>query len=536
MKILRKNHDILMAVFLLGASLFFANAGPLYAAEPAKTIPSSAKTATAKDSTPVYGGILRVADQYDGVSIGYPPKMIRMDSSRQAVPALEALFRTDKTGNAVPWLAESSKNNVAGKYVTLILRKGIKFHDGTDFNAEAVKWNLDQCIAAKSQGTEKFKSVEIVNAYAIRINLTEWDSTIISSLTQPIGMMISPTACKKNGEEWAAKNPIGTGPFQFVSWEKEVRTVYKRFDSYWQKGKPYLDGIVWAIMPDQFTQTLSIKKGELDLVWWVSAKDIPGLEKDGFVITYGSSGSGSVALIPDSANPKSPFADVRVRRAAQYAIDTDAVVKAIYSGIGETATQWIYKSHWGYNPAVVGYPYDPAMARKLLTEAGYPNGFKTKLHYRTNPQDDLLFTAIQGYLKAVGIDAELDPMLTGGYDKIAMLGGKWEGLIINAVSPNPDLAAALAARYAGGGQYFASMLTPEDYLKAIQNAVHAADFKTKQKWTREVMKLMVDKYALQIMLTAKTPFAVARPGVHKHGIMGTPDAGLWTPEDAWLEK
>ena len=94
------------------------------------------------------------------------------------------------------------------------------------------------------------------------------------------------------------------------------------------------------------------------------------------------------ASVPDSANPKSPFADLRVRQAAQYAIDTEAIAKTIFYGEVEPANQWIYKGHWGYNPSVVGYPYNPAKAKQLLAEAGYPNGFKTKLLYRTSPESD----------------------------------------------------------------------------------------------------------------------------------------------------
>ena len=509
----------------------------LGAAEPQKNVPSKAKTAATKTPTPVYGGTLRVAEQYDGTSIGYPPKMLRVNSSRQAAPAIETLFRVDTTGNTVPWLAESSRNDVKGKSVTITLRKGVKFHDGTDFDAAAVKWNLDQAIAAKTQGTEMFKSVDVLDNFTIRINLTEWNSTIITTLSQSVGMMISPTAYKTNGEEWCARNPVGTGPFQFVSWEKDVKTVYKKFNSYWQKGKPYLDEIVYTTIADQLTQLLSLKKGEVDVAPWISPNEIPALEKDGFVMNYLTSASGSMGLVPDSANPKSPFADVRVRRATRHAIDAEAIVKTLYFGLGESANQWAMKKHWGYNPAVKGYPYDPAKARKLLAEAGYPNGFKTKLGYRTNPLDDQVFTAIQGYLKAVGIDAELEPMTPGRYDQMAMAqGGKWEGLIINALSPNPDIAAGLAARYSGGGIYYNSMLIPEDYIQAIKNAVSAPDFKTKQKWVHETMKLMIDKYALQISIAARYAFVANRPTVHNHGILATLATGIWTPEDTWLEK
>jgi ABC-type transport system substrate-binding protein len=225
-----------------------------------------------------------------------------------------------------------------------------------------------------------------------------------------------------------------------------------------------------------------------------------------------------------------------VRQAAQHAIDTTALVKTVFRGEGEPANQFIYKGHWGYNPAVVGYPYNPAKARQLLKQAGFPDGFKTKIIYRSNPQEDQLFAAVQGFLKAVGIDAELDPAQKARYDQLATQGGKWEGLIMNRVSPNPDVTGVIAAIYAGGGLSYAEMLVPDDYAKAIQNAVTAPDFVGKQKWTREIMKSMTDKNALQITLLYRWDFVVSQKFVYGHGFNMTPANAMWTPADTWLDK
>jgi peptide/nickel transport system substrate-binding protein len=515
-----KGNLIVWTVFLLTALLLIGvSVAPLSAAEP----------------KPRYGGTMRLSDYIDGTFIGYPPRIVRSFANRQAAPAIETLLRTDKAGKPVPWLATVIKENAAAKTITLTLRKGVKFHDDTDFNADAVKWNLEQHMAAKAPGTERFLSVDVVNDYAVRINLSQWDSTVTSNLSQTLGMIVSPTAVKKNGVDWAASHPTGTGPFQFVSWEKDTRTVYKRFSGYWQKGKPYLDEIVWTPIADSLVRLLSLRRGELDLILSVAPKDLADFEKEGFIVKRPSIGSGATALVPDSANPKSPFADIRVRQAAQYAIDAEAIVKGVFSGEWEAANQWIYKGHWGYNASIMKYPYDPAKAKQLLAAAGYPNGFKTKLTYRTSVEWDQTFAAVQAYLKAVGIDTELDPIQSGKYDQLALQGGKWDGLLVNMVSPNPDVTAALAQIYSGGGKNFTQMLVPDDYVSAIQKAISASDFKTKQKWTQEALKLMADKYRLQIFLLARRDFAVSRPAIHNHGIAETPSTGQWTPEDAWVE-
>lgn len=515
-----KAQTVVVAALLLVFSFGSASVNPLFAAE----------------LKPRYGGILRVTDMQDGVSIGYPPKLVRVYGNRQVAPAIETLFRTDNTGRPVPFLAEGSKEDAKTKTITLMLRKEVKFHDGTDCNAEAVKWNLDQFMAAKTAGTEKFKSVDVVDNYIVRINITEWDSTIISSFAQTLGMVISPSVYKKNGEKWCADHPVGTGPFEFVSWDKDARTTYKKFSDYWQKGKPYVDRIEWIPMADSLTRLLSFQRGEVDLMITVAAKDVKELEKQGQSINRQGPPSGALALVPSSANPSSPWFDVRVRRAAQHAIDSKALVESLFYGEGEVTNQFIYKRHWGYNPSVVGYPYNPAKAKQLLTEAGYPNGFKTILHYRTSPSDDVTFTAVQGFLKAVGIDAEMDPMQQARLTQTAWDGGKWEGLILSREAANPDLAGLLAQSFAGGGKFFTQMLVPDDYLKAIQNAVTAPDFETKQRWTREAMKLMIDKYGLQLILLARSDAAASKPYLHNHGFYAVPNTAFWTPEEAWLEQ
>jgi ABC-type transport system substrate-binding protein len=350
----------------------------------------------AADTKPQYGGVLRITEQNDGISIGYPAKMARIVFGiRQVSPAVEALFRSDPQGKPVPYLVSTVKEDAKGKTITLVLKKGIKFHDGTDFNAEAVKWNLDECVASKTPGVEKITEIAVVDPYTVRINLSEWDSTVISSFTQLPGLMISPTACKKNGPQVCANTPVGTGPFQFVSWDKDKETIYKRFPDYWQKGKPYLDGIQWISVAEPVTREMLFRKGDADVLLTIAPKDVGKLEKDGYKVSRNKL-AGSMSIVPDSANAQSPFADVRVRRAVQYAIDNIAIAKTVYFGEAEATNQWVYKGHWAYNNAVQGFPYNPAKAKQLLKEAGYPNGFKTKIMYRTNPVQDQVFVADKG--------------------------------------------------------------------------------------------------------------------------------------------
>ena len=132
-------------------------------------------------------------------------------------------------------------------------------------------------------------------------------------------MMISPTACKKNGPDWAATHPIGTGPFEFVSWEKDTATTFKKFNGYWQKGKPYLDGVEWT-NADPLTREMALKERRTRCSIRTGRQNIKKLENQGFLTPHGLSGAST--LVPDSKNPNSPWSKLKVRQAAQYAINT----------------------------------------------------------------------------------------------------------------------------------------------------------------------------------------------------------------------
>ncbi len=518
--------SITATVLILFLFSFAICSGFLFAAEPKKD---------SKQLTPKYGGTMRIYNQTsDGVSIGYPAKLIR-NSNRFAAPAVETLFRSDKSGKPAPWLAAGYKNDVKNKAITITLKKGITFHDGTDFNAEAVKWNLEQCMSAKTPGTEKFQSIDVMDNYTVKINLREWDSTIISNLAMTIGLMISPAACKKNGAEWAANNPVGTGPFQFVSWEKGIRISYKKFPGYWIKGKPYLDKIEFVIVDDTNTQEMSFKAGEAELIDTMFPVDLPDLEKRGYNIVRGRPGSGAYGMVPDSANPTSPFSKLKVRQAAQHAIDTDAIIKGVFQGENEAANQYVSKTHWGYNKNVAGYPYNPAKAKKLLAEAGYPNGFKTTIYASNVAMVNKPFIAAQQFLKEVGIDAQIELVTRQRQDEMTYA-GKWQqGLVPGSISPSPDVVIPLSQKFAGGGSW-GQMALPEDYLKALKNALTAPTEESKQKYVQEIMKLMVDKHALMIFMWCPSEFVISQPYVHNHGFMATPNTALWTPEEVWLDK
>ena len=519
MKRMKREYFVVVVTLLVSGLFLYFSPSLLMAAQPS--------------GTPRYGGILRVSDVADPPIIGYPVKIIRGDADRQGGTAIESLFRYDTNGDLMPWLATGFKQDEKNKAIILTLRKGVKFHDGTDFNAEAVKWNLEQFIAAKAAGAQRIASIIVVDEYTVRINLSEWDITALGNLAGRVGMIISPTACKKNGPDWAAAHPIGTGPFEFVSWEKDKRTTFKKFNGYWQKGKPYLDGVQWTNITDPLTREMAFRSGELDVALFLDWRGLKKLESEGYVVNRVGVG-GASTFVPDSANPNSPWSKLKVRQAAQHAINTEELVQTVLNGEASATNQWTYKGSPAYNPAVVGYPYNPEKAKQLLKEAGYPDGFKTKLLFRKGFYEEQVMAA-QGYLRAVGIDAELDPAMQARWDTSAM-GGTWEGLIFGASSGEPDVLTLMAVRMSGTANWYKATDFPPEYVKAIQYAIAAPDLESKQKRVWDIQKLLVDKYCIAIMLWVSYQPTTEHPYVKNSGFMKNINSGFWTPEDTWLAK
>jgi ABC-type transport system substrate-binding protein len=359
----------------------------------------AAQTKATQKNNPQNGGTLRIISRYNPVNLGFPSQPNVPDDITYNVPCIETLLHFDNKGKPIPWLATGWKVNKDLKTLALTLRKGVKFHDGTDFNAEAVKYLLDQYRTSGKAELKTVSAVRIVDSYTVQLDFSpRFQDHILSSLGATPGLMVSPTVLKTHDKTWAMMNPVGTGPFKLVKYERDVLLRYEKFSGYWQKGKPYLDAIEFKFITDPLTGLAAFKVGDADQIIRIDVQDALDLQAAGKYILDKLAIS-VVGLGPDGGNSKSPFADARVRKAIAYAIDRDAIAKSLSHNLFTTATQIRTPGAVGYNPAVKGYPYDPKKARELLAQAGYPNGFKTKLIYRT-ADDEKLMVALQGYLKA----------------------------------------------------------------------------------------------------------------------------------------
>jgi ABC-type transport system substrate-binding protein len=329
----------------------------------------------------------------------------------------ENLAKFDETLKIVPGLAEKWEQSKDGLTWTFFLRKGVKFHDGTPFNAEAVKTFVERMIGPEKPSraglyTPFVKSVEVVNDSTVKIVLKAPFAFFLNNLAHSASGIISPTALKTLGKDIARK-AVGTGPFKFVEWVHGDHLTMVRNDDYWG-GKPYLEKIIVKMVKEDSARVMMLQSGDAHLIVRIPAEDIPRLEKEK-AVKLDTTETLRVLYIGINC-AKKPFTDVRVRQALNYAVDKETIVKSIYQGRALVSQGIVAPLTTGYFP-VQGYSYDPTKAKRLLAEAGFPTGFKAKLWSPQGryPKDFEMAQAVQQQLKKVGVDCTLDTMEWAAY-------------------------------------------------------------------------------------------------------------------------
>lgn len=336
-------------------------------------------------------------------------------SQAMAKSFYQGLFGFDKDMKLTNVLAESYEVSDDGLTYTIRLRPGIKFHDGSDFNASAVKANLDRASNPENhlKRYNLFKhigSTEVVDPTTVKITLKQPFSAFINNLAHPAAVMISPDALKKYGKE-IGFHPVGTGPYKFVTWNQTDFVKVARWDGYWKPGYPKLDSITWRPVVDNNTRAAMLQTGEAHFAFPVPLEQVSLLKKNSKldVVTTPSIMQRYISL---NVTQK-PFDNPKVREALEYAINRQALVKVAFAGYATPATG-IVPPAIDFSRSYTPLPYNPAKARELLKEAGYPQGFETTLwasHNHTTAQKVLQFT--QQQLAQVGVKVKVTAMDAG---------------------------------------------------------------------------------------------------------------------------
>lgn len=445
-------------------------------------------------------------------------------------PMFEGLFVFDETGNAVPFLVETYEEDIPGLTYTLHLHKGVKFHDGSELTAEVVKWNLDKYMVEGilKSFLESIKSVEVKDTYTVVLHLKEWDSLLPASLARQMGYMASKTAYETYGEDYCAEHPVGTGPFKFESREQGVQMNFTRFDDYWQ-GKPNLDAVEMVVYKEALVAQAALEAGDID-VWQTSNYVIADeLKAEGFNVYKSSIPTALYNLYFECMNPDDPFFNVKVRKAASYAIDPQAISDALFNGYGVLTNQFATPGSAFYSNGVEGCPYDTTKAKALLKEAGYPNGFKTTMACWNSQPYVNVAQILKEQLAAVGIDVEIKLYDLAGF---AVLMDGWKsGLFLHPMGISNGPAAQLATLFVKGltsGAGANSLLHPDDVDALIQKA-KSSDAKSSIKYFQDAATLIFEDYCeLKSFIATPSVTAVAPSVVNCGvGVNSSFAASLW---------
>jgi len=321
--------------------------------------------------------------------------------------------RNPDTGEIIPGLARSWKtiDPVTWEFK---IQPGVKFHNGNPCNAEAVRYTIEERILDEKQkspqaGNFKWvKKVEVVDDVTFRI-ITHNPYPIVLERLNTL-FVYDPGYCRQVGDQKVAEAPMGSGPYQFVKWDRGSQIVFKKNPNYWQKGIPKIDNIIYRIIPEVSTRAAELISGGIDFGLnftpdlWDTFKKSPHAEPMGVPILrvnfWQFDGSGVAS--------KGPWNDKRVRQAISHAIDRKAIIQEVMGGHGGVLYGPCNPLHWGYDPIVekLGYEYNPDKAKALLKEAGYEKGFEMDIWqyeaYQNQPNQ-----AAMGYLEQVGIKCTL---------------------------------------------------------------------------------------------------------------------------------
>ncbi|MBN3171935.1 glutathione ABC transporter substrate-binding protein GsiB [Pectobacterium brasiliense] len=360
----------------------------------------------AKDAVIAVGSTFTSLDPYDA-----------NDSLSQTVAKsfYQGLFGFDKEMKLVNVLADSYDVSPDGLTYTVKLHPGVKFHDGTAFNAAAVKVNLDRASNPDNRLKrynllKMIEKTEAVDDLTVKITLKTPFSAFVNNLAHPAAVMISPAALKQYGKD-IGFHPVGTGPYRFVTWNQTDFVKVEKFNGYWKAGLPKLDSITWRPVVDNNTRAALLQTGEAQFAYPIPFEQAKVLEKNDKLALVASP---SILHRYISMNvTQKPFDNPKVREALNYAINKEALIKVAFSGYA-TPAEGPLPSSIDYSAKYHPWPYDPAKARELLKEAGYPDGFTTTLwssHNHSTAQKVLQFT--QQQLAQVGVKVQVTAMDAG---------------------------------------------------------------------------------------------------------------------------
>jgi peptide/nickel transport system substrate-binding protein len=362
----------------------------------------------------------------------------------------DALVKPMPGNLMTPSLAESWTLSPDHRTYEFKLREGLKFHDGSPFTAEDVKFSFQRAKGAKLL-KEKVREIEVAGATRVRFHLHEPFPDFMAfygTLATGAGWIVPKAYVEKVGDEGFKRQPIGLGPYRFVSHTPGVELVMEAYEGYWRK-MPSVKRLVYKVVPESTTRMAMLKRGEVDIAYLLDVPQATDVKRDSALKLAFSGGIGIFFLdFLDQWDPKSPWADRRVRLAASHALDRQALSESETLGASKPAGNFIPKS-FEFALSLEPPPYNPARAKQLLAEAGYPNGFDAGELHQLPPYFSL-GEAIVGYLGAVGIRLKMRPMERAAY-LAAVASKKLKGVCVCSSALYGNAASRMSEVYPSDG-------------------------------------------------------------------------------------
>lgn len=489
-----------------------------------------------------YGGTLIYSPGVqDEQNLGNPSAPTNMLMNVNATPALESLFRQNTKGEIECWLAEDYDVSDDGLVYTIKIRQGITFHDGSPLNGESVAWNIQACVDNGKGQYSRVEKVEVTGEYEVTITMSMPDILFLPNIAaDPCGLIISQKSYEENGPEWCEKNPVGTGPFKFVSWENDVEVVYTRNENYWGKDAdgnqlPYLDGIRVKYISDNTVAEAALESG--DVMVWVRADPdslTKFLSKDNFTVEKAAIPSSNHNLIACNGTDN-PAAVFEVREAVAYAVDFETIVSDLF-GLSCVVTEQNSVPGRIFNKDdLVTREYNPEKAKELLQQAGYGDGVEINFYASNSSMAEQMLVAMIPYLEAVGITAHVELLDAGGY--FGLLTGNFvDGFVIGSYGYAPDefgkmynLASNSAALK------LANTHMDDETYQMFEDARSARTIEEAAEIYKQIQEsvYLTNRYFISYM--TQYDCIITENSVKDTGFY-TCGGGHWTPEVAYIAK
>lgn len=426
-----------------------------------------------------------------------------------------------KAGLAAEWSFPDTTTLV------LKLQEGVTFHDGTPFDAEAVKFNLDRNRTAEISNIKRdlvsITSVEATDPLTVTITLSAPDTALPLILSDRAGMMVSPTALGNDPEATIERDPVGTGPWSFASWTDGDKVAGVKFDAHWRDGIPATDGLELLIIPEDATGLRAVQSGQVHIAYQLSERQSVLVDKIPTIELVSGPTLYINQLYVNSS--RGPLKDERVRRAISMAIDREAFVAATQANIGEPAYMNLPKAHWAWSEAAAKLVFhDLDQAKALLEEAGFADGFELDMRGTPDQASVQRQEVVLAQLAKIGVRARFTNA------PIAEAAGRYFGeekqgdILLSAWTGRPDPSLTYSLLYSAESYYNPGRVTPPEGFEAAIQASRESSEQADRAAALDTVQQMVMQAQLSIPLSVRYEVDAVTSDVQDFGanLLGKP--------------